>query len=486
MISRRLLAISLATLTFMAFLNSSAQNDTLFADTIKNKRIIAWNHQYHQTLTMKLMLSQSHFDGKYKRRDNGSYTDFLTFEETLSVIQKIDRITLGIPKIIYLVGWQYNGHDSKYPAWFEVKESLKRKEDKTALESMIWLVKEAKTYNTTISVHINMFDAYDDSPLWETYVANDIIGKDKNGELIIGEWGHPISYSQEWKTGFAQRRIDSLLALLPIADAGTIHIDAFHTWPPIGKNGPGKAPFVRGPISPYLGYSVEEESQAQKEILKYWAVKGVDVTSEGATFLRSDSFDGYQPCAWWVDWPVKKYMEWPASYYTGGTERRPTGKLFGTSMHGEDIVKRDKIGLTGFKKEFCTSTVVWYYLNRLNREYLILNKNSMQAHFAESVVTKLYDNNFTLRQKSNLMVENNDLLMPALWMPEDHMIAYSENGYELKAWSLPENFRNIEAAQIWEVTLEGLVEQPKIMVIDGKIKLTLSPDQMLLIKPVRL
>ena len=105
---------------------------------------IPQKHQYHQTLTMKLFLSQALFDGKHKRRDNGKSEVFLNYEQALEVIRKIDNLTLGIPKIIYLVGWQYNGHDSKYPAWFEGNERLKRSGDKNSFESLKWLMTEAE------------------------------------------------------------------------------------------------------------------------------------------------------------------------------------------------------------------------------------------------------------------------------------------------------------------------------------------------------
>jgi hypothetical protein len=49
-----------------------------------------------------------------------------------------------MPQVLYLTGWQYNGHDSKYPAWEEVNEALKRDEDATALESLRWLISEAR------------------------------------------------------------------------------------------------------------------------------------------------------------------------------------------------------------------------------------------------------------------------------------------------------------------------------------------------------
>ncbi|RLD81470.1 MAG: hypothetical protein DRJ10_06150, partial [Bacteroidetes bacterium] len=65
-----------------------------------------------------------------------------TFEDALEIIKKADKLSLGVAKIIYLVGWQYNGHDDKYPAFFEVNKAMKRKGDKTAEESLMWLMRE--------------------------------------------------------------------------------------------------------------------------------------------------------------------------------------------------------------------------------------------------------------------------------------------------------------------------------------------------------
>ena len=136
---------------------------------------------------------------------------------------------------------------------------------------------------------------------------------------------------QEWKTGFAKKCIDSLCALLPIEEAGTIHIDAFHTWAPIWEKGPGKSPFVKGPISPYLNFTVADETETQRNIFKYWASKGIDVTSERVKFLRKTSFEGYQPMAWWVDFSVEEYLNWPASFHIAGSSfRKWMGKPIGS------------------------------------------------------------------------------------------------------------------------------------------------------------
>jgi hypothetical protein len=69
-----------------------------------------WFHKYDQSLVMKIFLAE--------RTDEGRGCKVrLTFEQALEVIERLDRITCGAPKIVYLVGWQYNGHNSKYPAW---------------------------------------------------------------------------------------------------------------------------------------------------------------------------------------------------------------------------------------------------------------------------------------------------------------------------------------------------------------------------------
>ncbi len=87
-------------------------------------------HDYSKTYVVKLFLSQAEFDpvhlGKYKMRDNGKQKVCMNCEQALEVIKGMDALTLGLPKIVYLVGWQYNGHDSKYPAFFEGNRAIAR------------------------------------------------------------------------------------------------------------------------------------------------------------------------------------------------------------------------------------------------------------------------------------------------------------------------------------------------------------------------
>jgi hypothetical protein len=94
---------------FVCFFNQnlSGQNaaktgtDTIFISYPDSLRsFIISRHQYHQTLTMKLFMAQALYDGKLKRKDNGKTEMYLTCEQALAVIRRIDNLTLGIPNHI--------------------------------------------------------------------------------------------------------------------------------------------------------------------------------------------------------------------------------------------------------------------------------------------------------------------------------------------------------------------------------------------------
>ena len=139
--------------------------------TMKPER--PWLLPYHQTLIYRIMHCIRDGEGNMQEV-------FLTFEESLEVIRRIYHITCGVPQVVYLTGWQFEGHDSKYPSWAEVNRHLKRAGDETAVESLRWLMREARRHNCKVSLHVNMFDAYQDSPLWDLYLEKDIIAKDKD------------------------------------------------------------------------------------------------------------------------------------------------------------------------------------------------------------------------------------------------------------------------------------------------------------------
>lgn len=421
---------------------------------------------YHQSMVMKMFLGQ-----------NGSIK--VNLDEALGIIKNIDNMTRDIPKIIYLVGWQYEGHDSGYPSFAKVNEKLKREEDESARDSLIWLMEEAKKYNTTVSLHINMLDASEQSPLWDEYLEKDVIARNADGTLKSYVWGYPISYTAEWNAGLTQRRIDELFDLLPpLKEAGTIHIDAFHTIIP---------GYTNEAISPYheakYGYTTTVEEETQRKIFAYWKEKGVDVTSEFVSSYRKDKFIGLQPMAWhFSTLSNAEYLQIPASLYCGGDRGLA---VFGENMAAEGIIKADKITLKGFMEDFALKTVPFYFLNRLER--FNYDSKSKTATLSNEVTSwQETDNSLHITQKDAVLRDNTDIFMPALWNEERYpeLFAYSKTGYTDRAWKLPQGYEDIQAVDIYRINLSDVQQKyMNVPVVDGSLTLTLSADEAVSIVP---
>jgi len=241
---------------------------------------------YSQTLVLKLFLGMEGEPVERLRSDplfQKEHDVICTFEQALDVIRRTDNLTRGIPKIVYLVGWQKGGHDHGYPSWDHVNPRLKRAKDATPLDSLRWLIRAARKFHTTVSLHINMVDAYRQSPLWDEYVGKDCFAREADGKLLVagiqmkGEDMYNVVYPREWDAGLAQRRIDALIHMIPELKVGhTIHIDVF-----IAQRAGG------APISPWHakpengGLTPDKYVETQRRIFHYWRDRGFDVTGEG-------------------------------------------------------------------------------------------------------------------------------------------------------------------------------------------------------------
>jgi len=401
-----------------------------YTKTMKPER--PWMANYHQSLVYKIMNAYKDSKGNLKEV-------MFTFQQTLDLIERIHNMTLGMPQIAYLTGWQYNGHDSKYPAWEEVNEALKRPEDDTALDSLRWLIRTAKEkFNCDVSLHINIMDAYPESPYWEEYLEKDIIAKDKDGNPIgCNEWSgmiaYAISYTQEWKLGYTQKRIDKLLDMVPeLVDTGTIHVDAF-----LGSRQKGWK--NNEPISPYLGYSKEEEAATMRKIYRYFRNKGLDITSEYAFGLRDDRYVGLQPWCWHQEHNV---AELPDSLYC-------STKWVGCDMW----FLEDRNNPPHTREKFYLEVVPWH----------LKNHGEGTKAFTDSDAT--------------------DICLPALWTEERTAVAYSKNGYEEKTWELPPNWIDAKSITVQRITWEGLESEEEVEVKAGKFTLNLQADEAVRLQP---
>jgi hypothetical protein len=401
-----------------------------------------WIRDYNRTLVMKCFLCQRDGAGNVRKV-------FLTYPEVLEVVKKLDTLTLGLPKILYLVGWQYNGHDSKYPSWDGFNERLKRPEDANAKESLKWLMREAKAWHTTISLHLNMIDAFEESPLWAEYLAKNIIAKDASGKPIKGEvfdgmQSYQISFAQEWKLGYTQKRIDRLIAQLPeLKEGGTIHVDAFHSMRP---SGPGE------PISPYLHISTDEEIAAQRRIFRYWRNQGIDVTCEGGKYwLRKDPFLGLQALSWHYDENTFANEDWPNK--PGEFTSLPADLCAYTPMQAELVIMKDPIALPGLIQQFCLNVVPWYY--KRNRD---------------------------VSRAGTVIFTDDEVVCPVLWKPRA-LVAFSRTGFAGKKVRIPSNWVDVKKVSVSLITLQAIEKIDTLPVREGIVALTLEPNRPVVLQP---
>ena len=435
-----------------------------------------YRHDYTRTLTYKIFLARK------------SQPDAVTtFEQALEIIRQVHRLTRGIPQIVYLVGWQYDGHDSRYPCWAQVNHRLGRGEDADATESLRWLMREAATLQATVSLHINMCDAYPDSPLWDEYVQKDLLNRNPDGSLMLGGiWdgvqSYLVSKTREWQAGLAQRRIDALVEMLPLTQAGTIHIDVFRPCP-----------------SPFHNIIFADEVAAMIEILHYWRTLGIDVTQE----WFHHEFAGLVPMVNHFNLSEANRLRYPPAVICGGGSSWNQCHRVVNTVKGEDVwpspdlgclyeeawghsLDHDIMGLdfvADFADTFYTRTLPWHFLNRHAILRHVHTAASYEVHFADDVRTAIRktDRQFHLWQGDRLLAENADLLLPAPWAGQE-CIAYSRAGGR-RTWELPRDWKAVTCVELDDLTPTVVRRLAPQSVTQGRITLDLQPRQAVGVRP---
>lgn len=401
-----------------------------------------FTHDYKKCMMTKLKMADPD-------RKGGSII-YCDCEKALEIIKQTDCITLGIKKIVYLVGWQYNGHDDKYPAFFEVNEGIKRACDKTALDSLLWLIEEAKKYNTIVSVHINFADAYEDSPLFDDFVKagaliRNAFGKPAKIEKYNGKPCYKVSYKEEWESGLFKKRVDRILDMLPIQQAGTVHVDNFQCY--VNRK-------------PYVG--IDEMQAYRDKMIDYLAQKGIDITSEftyregeGTKYLYGRitrdvtptrypmSLLGKIPAVWWVDKMTKQeYFDFYPQKYCGGLPKdKKIRKILYGNIHGEDIWLNDE-WQSQFIKDFCMINVPFFYLADKEKKCFGKGKNSVEykdgtISFADGRIIS----------DGKILKDKNHAVLPYL----DGTIVYSEKDENISVYTDKDNI------DVYEITPQGQV-----------------------------
>lgn len=436
-----------------------------------------YHNDYTQSFVSKIFL-------KSKTSDKST----TTMDQCREIIRRTWEVSGGIHQIIYLVGWQYDGHDSCFPSWDRVGDACRSSWSQDPRESLRMLMREAREkWNCDVSLHLNMNDAHEESPDWQTYVDQKLLCYDKTGKPLMLDGGaykwFRISHVKEWRSGLAQKRIDRLLDLLPeLKDAKTVHIDAF---------------FAQA--SPGDGISLEDDKTAVKAITDYWHDRGIDVTNE---FITSEDMIGYFPMVYHYNLDERQRMLYPVDVVAPGDDI--WNVRAGRDYHGAArriAAPVDTAPASGSYYEeawgtgcFCdlfpmylayqnltralfrnTFLFTWYNQHPLVEHVVTPTDYKVRrAHGVEACV-RMRDRHLTVTQDGRVVVDGGDCFLDQSW---GVVLAYSRDGCD-RVFELPHAWRNAK-------TLVGQSFPSKnpctLSVEDGRARVRLAAGESLVLR----
>jgi len=196
----------------------------------------------------------------------GGEEEEITFDEVLNRIKEFAAQTDSAAVVMYLLGWQYTGHDTGYPSVAEVNENL------GGYDRLVHLIEEARKYNVVVTFYDNYDDAYPNHPGWDP----DVICIDPQGNLMRGgAWDGSQSYlisSYKYAVKSGLERVRFTLDRYPIREAYFIDVIAG------GFNGGRKYDF-----DPKNPAGAIKNFEGKLMILREFNKHGVDVATEDFT-----------------------------------------------------------------------------------------------------------------------------------------------------------------------------------------------------------
>lgn len=448
----------------------------------------------------------------YKIRMQASEDYELDIEDALEAIRRVDNLSRGLEKKCYLVGWQTNGHDTGFPYFGEVNPRHRRPMDKDALESLKWLIQEAKKYHTTITLHVNFSDAYtDDDPISQQMVKDQIPIRELDGSIRkTGRWARHVgfitsAYANYFTGNWQKNQIDPLVEMIPELKGQSVHPDAWYSWE-----------------DPYYGLTVYDMTDAQRRHAVYMRNKyNMDLTTEfdfqfgvyGQDKQTPIDHVLYFPMIWQSGWSDTNPMMVPSYFQTAvnqtswdGMTLSAAGRYFGEGSAVEpnlwdywdeenNVLKKDgDIYMYGLKQSFAEKELTKQYLNTLLRASMTDNvKTGGEAVLYTDdgqKVRSIWDGDNSATYKRTVKVgddvilqEPGNVFMPMTWRPGLEIQAWSKSGYENKSWKLPVEWAGITKVDMYDLSLEGLRFVKSIDVKDRAIQVSMKKDQTAVIVP---
>ena len=404
----------------------------------------------------------------------GGYAPPITsFAETLDIIRAVAKVTGNAKQRVTLVGWQFTGHDTGYPALDQVNERV------GGLPELRKLVKNAAKYNANIEYHINLDDAYPGRPFFDTSVLQ----FNREGQPYVWsyqfEGGPPdyrISDTKQFRSGYFQRRVGAFLNAVPVAEG--IRLDTFRNCDI--SLGPGE------------DIGIVSETVYGARILDWFTERGIVPLTEGPVDAYYGKLEGVQH-RFAISDPFQLLMM-QGKLYGGGKYEEGVGQVLGWSMN-QGYAARETVALGGqHLDKYSEETIAdMYYLGNLTQSYLTKKSliwlgtekvgekqiqkdgkpvavplNNYIGRFSDGTVSMVtHDGYWTVVDHGFKSVDGQRRLIP---VSDRQIVLYTVEGGSFE-WTLPSQWvgANMSATPVGE---QVTATQRYIVGADGKVSIS--------------
>lgn len=199
-----------------------------------------------------------------------TYSTPLSFAEIRRIIERVYHFSGGMRQVVYLVGWQRNGHDTEYPVPYRYGFSPRLGPNEWE-ETLAF----AKAHNTILSFHDNFDDVYQFEDIDTDWIATDSRGRKKKGWLWAGGMSYLLSPKAYNLSGEMAHRVKQTVETYHIEDS--YHLDVL------------SAEVRRYDFAPKTLSGARENVEYKKKIVEEFNRYGIDITSEllSAPFVGS-------------------------------------------------------------------------------------------------------------------------------------------------------------------------------------------------------
>jgi hypothetical protein len=404
----------------------------------------------------------------------GGYAPPVTsFAETLGIVRAVAKVTGNAKQRVTLVGWQFTGHDTGYPALNQVNERI------GGAAALRKLVKDAAEYNANIEYHINVNDAYPDRPFFDPSVLQ----FNREGKPYVWSYqfdgGPPdyrISNTKQFRSGYFQLRIKSLLDTVPVSEG--IRLDTFRNCDI--SVGPGE------------DIGIVSETVYGAKILDWFMERGIVPLTEGPVDGYYGKLEGVQH-RFVISDPFQLMMM-QGKLYGGGKSQEGVGQALGWSMNlGYAFRETDAIGGAHFDKYSEAAIADMYYLGNLTQSYLLkkdliwlgtekvgekqvekngktvtVPRNNYIARFSDETVSRVLDDgSWTVVDHDFKSVDGQRRVIP---IGDKEIVLYSVDGGAVD-WTLPSQWAR---AHISATAVDSSVATAQRYIVGSDSKVEIS------------